>query len=793
MKINLQLTAAAISLSLGIMAQNGKKVASTNNVSSTTVNEKIISIKESPYFNNRGCASKTPSQQWDADFNAKVEEFKQNLQTGKAQAVNVTIPIIVHVIHTGQSVGTFPNLLQGQINSQITVLNADYSGTGYNVGNLPAVFQTAKANTGIQFCLAQKNPTGSLLTEPGIDRINANSISTPTSASYPSKNPAATNYNSPSTFQSFVDGYIKPNTIWDPTRYFNVWITDEQASVGLLGYATFPVLTGTTIAGISGSGSATTDGVWCWAKSFGSNTIFAGGTYDATYNKGRTLTHESGHWVGLRHTWGDGTCATDYCNDTPPSQQANYGCPTHPYKLGICSGNTTGEMFQNFMDYTDDPCMYIFTNDQNARIQTAMQYGNYRNQLGTSATTLCTIAAAAPVASLSIPASACSNSAVATNNQSTGNPSPTYAWSANPSGGVTFNPSNTATAPTINFTTPGNYSVTVVATNSAGTNSNTKVITITTCTMPAVACTNTITNFNNTDTLLTVRSGSANPGYVGGNNGYGDLEKGEYFSSTGLVGTSKVVGGIVLFYRHQTANIGTKGTGNVVFKLYNGNNTAGPSGAAINTFTASLTSILATPSQTQTNLPNCGNPSITYNSIIKPYSFSFPVATNITGDFIMSVQLPTTTGDTAVIFMSSVNGRTASTAWELQTPSTWVPFNDGLGSGGASWAINSSLAILPKVQCISVGTIENSILDKSISLYPNPSKGLVSIIATLPNTQNIEISVNNMMGQLISKSKYTGITNEVITLDLNNNSNGVYFVTINNGQEKIVKRVILNK
>ena len=809
MKINLQLTVAALSLSLGVLAQTGKRVASTNNVSSTSINEKIISIKESPYFDNRGCATKTPSQQWDAAFNAKVEEYKQNLQTGKAQAVSVTIPVIVHVISFTTSgtvpIGTFPNLLQGQINSQIQVLTADFAGTGLNNGNVPAAFASAKSNTGLSFCLAQKNPTGSLLTEPGIDRINANNI-TAALGSFPSKNPAATNYNTPSAFQNFVDGYIKPNTIWDPTRYMNIWITDEQAAVGLLGYATFPVLTGTTIAGITGNGSATTDGLWCWAKAFGSNTIFPGGTYDPTYNKGRTATHEIGHWVGLRHIWGDGTCLTDYCNDTPPAQTSNYnctsgctgGCFTHPYKLGVCSGNTTGEMFMNFMDYTDDPCMYMFTNDQNSRIQTAMQYGNFRSQLGTSAATLCSIAASAPVASLSIPASGCTNSAIVVNNQSSGNPSPTYVWSSNPAGGVTFNPSNTATAPTINFTTPGNYSITVAATNSVGSNSNTKVITINTCTT-ATICNDTLTNVTATGTLNVSAAGSdtstpgcsPKAGYVFGSNCYQDQEKAEYFtqSSYSSITSPQIKAVIVLFYKD-----GTKGTGGntatpVNLKIYNGTMTGGPTGTAtpLATVTASIGGILAV---TATNSVNyVGAPGVVYtNPIIRAYKYTLatPIAAPATNGFFASIKVPTVAGDTAVI-MDDQNAA-AGTNWEYWSDNTWHDLSVAWGG------LTSSMAILPVMQCATVTAVNNnSVLEANVNLYPNPSNGLVNIIATLPNVQNLDITISNTLGQLISVTKHTGVTNNVFTLDLNSYGNGVYFVTINNGQEKIVKRVILNK
>ncbi len=796
MKLKLPLIAATFCLSYGVSAQNGRAVlksgTSQSNNSTNAVNLTVPA--------HRTCATEAPGAEWDAWFNKKVEEFKAANPNGRTQMVNYTIPVIVHVIHGGQAVGTFPNISQSQINSQITVLNQDFAGTGFNNANVPAAFAAAKANTGISFCLAQKDPNGVTLAEPGIERI-----------SYVAKgwnNPAGAAYNTPTTFQNYVNSVIKPGSIWDPTRYMNIWITDENSNTGLLGYATFPA--GTSLTGISSSlGTATTDGLWCWSASFGSSNISAG-TYAAPYDKGRTASHEIGHWVGLRHIGGDGNgnpagdcTATDYCADTPPQKGGfasgqygqNYGGPTFPLhatgSLSCTAAAPNGDMFMNFMDYTDDAYMYMFTNDQTTRIQTAMSQGTYRSQLSASAATLCTISAATPTAGFSMPSTGCTNTAVVVNNTTNGTPAPTYVWASNPATGVTFSPNNTAANPTINFTTPGTYSISVVATNSLGSNAAGHSIAISACATASQSCNDTLTNVFNTDTLFiySINSGTVH-GYVGGNNTYQDKEKGEYFSSTGLVGTSQITGGIFIFYKDPNTGAGTKGSSTVVFKLYNGNNTSGPSGAPINTFTTTITNILA--SSTATNhVSYCSNPALQYNTnVMRPFSFNFPTPTTVTGDFIMSVSLPTTSGDTAAIFVSSEGNRTASTGWELQTPSTWVAFNDGTST---SWQLNASLAILPKISCLVTGINTNSVLDANVSIHPNPSNGIVNISTTLPNNQPLEISVHNSLGQLITTNKYTTTANNSISMDLSSYSGGVYFVTINNGQEKIVKRLILNK
>lgn len=788
MKKNLQLTAMAVALSVAMSTAQTTQFASKNPPQPGSDVSKPIQ------FSQRQCGTPEPGAEWDAAFNQKVQEFVANLAANKTSMVPYTIPVIVHVIHTGQAVGVFPNLQQGQINSQITVLNQDFASNGLNVGNCPSTFTASKANTDLTFCLAQKNPTGGTLAEPGIDRINALTMSAPLTGTFSSKDPANTAYNNMYKFQAFIDGYIKANTIWDPTRYMNIWITNEQGAVGLLGYATFP--TGTGLTGITGNGGATNDGLWCYSAAFGSNSIFPSGTYTSIYNKGRTAVHEIGHWVGLRHIWGDGTCLTDYCNDTPPAQTANYscssgctsGCFTHPYKLGTCSGNTTGEMTMNFMDYTDDACMYLFTNDQKTRIQTAMANGTYRNQLSTSATTLCSISAAAPVANISIPATGCKTTAITTTNSTTGNPTPTYVWTTNPAAGVTYNPNNTAAQPAITFANNGTYTVTCAATNSLGTNSNSKVITINTCTTPAVSCNDTLTNFKATDTLFCARSASTSPGYVGGNNGYGDLQKAEWYSSTGLASNSKIVGGIVLFYRHATANIGTKGTSNIQFAVYNGNNTSGPSGAAVNTYSQTINNILASSAATS-SVSYCGNPSLAFTSnIIRPFSFNFSTASTITADFIMAVKLPTTTGDTLAIFHTSGKTATFSTAWEQWSDNSWNKFNDGTTN---SWQLNSSLAILPKIACVTDVVNFNGI-SGNIAVFPNPSNGQFNFAITMPKASDLNFTVINNIGQVVYTKVEKGVGNAIVGMDLSHLAKGIYFVNIiDSTGDKVTKKIII--
>ena len=359
----------------------------------TTISLLLFSLTIHAQQENQSCGTSVPSEVWENEFQKLISEYKTDQKTKKQFSTVYTIPIIFHVIHSGQPIGTFTNISQGQINSQITVLNQDFSGNGFNSSNYPSnafvnwvITQSLpSANTdsngrvkiadvGIQFCLATKDTNGNLLLEPGINRINYLSLNLPNPSSYATQ----------ATMKSYLDNILKPQTIWDVTKYLNVWITDKNSALNYTGVSSVPPLSG--LLGVPNNSPDTTDGIWCFAKVIGSNNLFPTGIYGSPMVEGRTLTHEVGHYLGLRHIWGDGACVTDYCDDTPPAAAQNVGAPTYPLNVGSCSSPTNapeGEMFMNFMDYPWDPYKYMFTTDQATRMQTAMLNSPYRNQLGT--------------------------------------------------------------------------------------------------------------------------------------------------------------------------------------------------------------------------------------------------------------------------------------------------------------------------------------------------------------------------------------------------------------------------
>lgn len=256
-------------------------------------------------------------------FNTVIEN---NIKNGvNARLVNgvIEIPVVVNVLYRT----TAENVSQAQIQSQIDVLNEDYNATNADYSLVPSTFSGVKASVGIRFVLDQ------------VIR----------------KSTTKTSWKTDDAMKKSTKGGINPTS---PTTKLNLWVC--TLSGGILGYAQFP------------GGSSATDGVVILNTAFGRT-----GTATAPYGKGRTATHEVGHWLNLRHIWGDATCGSDLVADTPVHNTANYGCPAAGHK-STCTG-TPIEMTMNYMDYTDDACMYMFSAGQKSRILATFATGGPRN------------------------------------------------------------------------------------------------------------------------------------------------------------------------------------------------------------------------------------------------------------------------------------------------------------------------------------------------------------------------------------------------------------------------------
>lgn len=311
-------------------------------------------------------------EEWISDVLQKENQFA-NLK--KASVVYV-IPVVFHIIHSGQAVGSSYNISQAQINSQLNTLNLDYrkQNPDFSTTVTQPAFIAASADCEINFCFATRDPSGNVLAEAGIDRVNT-----------VAKGWTAPPYQGLNEPGGYIDNTIKTGSIWDPTKYYNIWVL--AMNDGVLGYAQFPTVpSGVTpnIGDMFGQGgSASTDGVVLDYKAVGSI-----GTAAAPYNKGRTATHETGHWLGLYHPNGDSNCGNDYCSDTPTLSSLTGGCPslTGGTAAAGCtvSPNPPGKMYQDFMDYSDDKCLTMFTNNQKSRMQACMANCVRRTSLATS-------------------------------------------------------------------------------------------------------------------------------------------------------------------------------------------------------------------------------------------------------------------------------------------------------------------------------------------------------------------------------------------------------------------------
>ncbi len=395
----------------------------------------LASNKEGPI--RRTCGTPIPSLQWKQDIQQKVQQYKSQQQNNTNNRIDAsyTLPVIVHVIYWD----AVQNISQAQVNSQIDVLNEDYAGTGLNVNTCPAAFQPLVSNTNMSFCKAAKNPGGTTLAEPGIDRINAQTAGF--------TNPGTTGWT-----EAYMDATVKPATTWNASKYINIWVVPLES--GLLGYATFP------------GGSSNVDGVVIGYLYYG--TI---GTVTSPYDKGRTTTHELGHWFGLLHISGDSECGDDLCNDTPPQkgnagdgQGLNYGCNTYPFQVDGCGAGLSpnGELFEDFMDYTDDACMFLFTPDQRTVLQTTMTTDALRSALTSSS--VCNTTPQKPFANFAANTTTiCPGNTVTFTDLSLNSPT---SWSWTFAGGTPA--TSTSQNPTITYNTAGTYAVTLRATNSLG-------------------------------------------------------------------------------------------------------------------------------------------------------------------------------------------------------------------------------------------------------------------------------------------------------------------------------------
>ncbi len=285
-------------------------------------------------------------------FNQKVTEYI--VKNGR-QRVNeseiLKIPVVIHIIHNNAA-GTIggaknSNISDDQVFSQIKVLNEDYR---KKIGTLGYNTSPIGADMGLEFVLANTDPENKSST--GINRV----------------------YSPKKKFDVFNDNTLLSSlSYWDSNKYLNIWVTNLANDY--IGYGEFP---GAAIDGLElADVDEKIDGIII------DNTVFGkkvGTATNGIYTSGRTLTHEIGHWLGLIHIWGDEFCGNDYVSDTPTTEKANLSIDCKS-TFSNCSGIKTLNMIENFLDYTPDTCMNIFTNGQKTRVRAVLELSKRRKRL----------------------------------------------------------------------------------------------------------------------------------------------------------------------------------------------------------------------------------------------------------------------------------------------------------------------------------------------------------------------------------------------------------------------------
>lgn len=270
-----------------------------------------------------------------AQRRAAIEEQTQRWIAENGDVQNrevITIPVVVHVVYKTAA----QNISDAQIYSQIQVFNEDYRLQNADAASIPSVWNSVKADTEIEFCLAGFDPDGNPTT--GITRTETD----------------VTTWNGSDNVKFSSQG---GKDAWSASSYLNIWVCNIGS--GLLGFAYQPGI------------NASLDGLVIGYQFFGRGVP----GLSSTYNKGRTATHEIGHYFNLDHLWGTGdsnpNCnLNDGVSDTPIQEEPNFGCPSFPHIS--CSNGPSGDMFHNYMDYGNDACLFFFTNGQKQRMLAAL-------------------------------------------------------------------------------------------------------------------------------------------------------------------------------------------------------------------------------------------------------------------------------------------------------------------------------------------------------------------------------------------------------------------------------------
>lgn len=605
--------------------------------------------------------------QYKADPGLKAKMAALEAQTAAWVSANpqhknaavITIPVVVHVVWntSGQ------NISDAQVLSQIDVLNEDFARLNADKINTPSAFSGLGANTQIQFCMAKRDPNGNSTT--GIVR----------------KQTSTTSFSSNDNIKRNANG---GDDAWPAGQYLNIW--SGNLSGGLLGYAQFP------------GGSAATDGVVMLYNAFGRV-----GNVVAPFHKGRSGTHEVGHWLNLYHIWGDdGTSCSgsDQVTDTPNQTSENYNCPAYP-RTDACSASSPGVMFMNYMDYTDDACMNIFTNGQSTRMNATLN--------GSRVSLLSSLGCVAPTGgSCSVP-SGLNATAITT-------VSATLNWTL-VSGAASYNVQYRLSGTTTWTAATATSNSKAISGLSAGANYEYKV---------QAVCSGSSSSFSSSATFITTSLGCSDA-YEPNNTGATSKPIPTNVDIPGLISNSTDID----WFNFTTTSPNTK----VKITL-----------------------------------------------------------TNVPGDY--DLKLTNSTGGTT--FGTSQNGGTTSETIILNTTTARSYRLKVYGYSGANnptscYTLKVSTGSSNFRTSSSEDVISND-YEQILNIYPNPVKDFMTIQFNASEQANADLRVYDMLGRnvLSGQQKCEKGMNK-FEMNLTELNKGVYFLEVNNGFEKEIKKIIIDK
>lgn len=646
-----------------------------------------------------------------AELEKATENYIQSMNMQKSnngastQRVKRIIPIVFHVFHNGGP----ENISKQRILEQVEILNKDFQRLNSDTNETNPIYKSIAANCDIEFRLAKIDPNGNCT--DGIVRVKTDLT-----------------YN--------ADDNIKALSRWPNNKYFNVWVVEtiSTSQVGgvVLGRSQFP------------GGSDLTDGVLLKATVTGNTTTFN--------NYGRTLTHEIGHSLNLRHIWGDALCGNDFVADTPPHAEANSGCPSN--KVSTCVSGNVIEMVENYMDYTDGSCQNMFSLGQKTRMDVVWNSTtNGRNNLYSSANLIATgtndgyvANACAPVAEFYRKQEICSGTSAVFSDASYN--ADVIAWEWTFEGGVPS--TSTAASPIVQYPNAGTYDVKLKVTSAGGVDSIVK--------------TNFMRVFETVSTKV--------PPFTL------DMQDANFFNeNTVNAGSNKK--------NWELVNTGYNSSSSVAMKYF------GVSDGQINDL------ILPT-----INFKGTTSPKVTFN-------YAYARRTNLSADNL----LLSFSRNCGVSFSNLFNKSGADLATTANSTSSFVPNSDSqwataevlldsytnednafIRFRATNSGPGSNIYIDNIVFTVATGIDDFIVNNLNLSIAPNPFETATNVKFYLVNEANVQLSLYDLLGREVKTIESTRLNAGDHNIEFNTNNeinSGIYLLKLKvNGTEKTEKVVI---